>query len=257
MGIGNSQLRIGLVQMCCEKGALDQNLETIAGYLTQAARRKLDFLVFPEMSLSGYADPSKFPQAVLRLDGPEVKAFLELTRDLHTTVLLGLIEENPRGKPWITQIAARQGQLLGSYRKLTVKDEEEDWFSAGDRGVPVFQHGNISFGIAICADIDNELVFAECARQGAQIVFECAAPGLYGEQETRDWRAGFEWWRDQCQEQLSRYARQYHLWIPVATQAGRTVDEDFPGGGYLFAPDGRCLYATPDWSPGTLYLELE
>jgi hypothetical protein len=64
------------------------------------------------------------------------------------------------------------------------------------------------------------------------VVFEVAAPGLYGEQATRDWRSGYEWWRGECHEYLSAYARDYGLWIAVATQAGRTVDEDFPGGEY-------------------------
>ena len=47
------------------------------------------------------------------------------------------------------------------------------------------------------------------------------------------------------------------IWIAVATQAGRTVDEDFPGGGYVFAPDGRQVYTTPDWFPGVAYLSLD
>jgi predicted amidohydrolase len=139
---------------------------------------------------------------------------------------------------------------------MTIKDEEADWFAPGDR-VPVFAHDGLTFGVAICADIGNPNVFAECARQGAQIVFELAAPGLYGEQATRDWRAGFEWWEGECQTHLAAYAREHSFWIAVATQAGRTIDEDFPGGGYLFAPDGTRRYATPDGSPGAVYLEID
>ncbi len=82
------------------------------------------------------------------------------------------------------------------------------------------------------------------------MVFEVAAPGLYGEQATRDWRSGYEWWRGECQQYLAAYARDYGLWIAVATQAGRTVDEDFPGGGFLYRPDGECVYETADWSEG-------
>lgn len=121
----------------------------------------------------------------------------------------------------------------------------------------MFRHGDLTFGIAICADISNEEVFAECARRGAEIVFELAAPWLYGEQATRNWRSGFEWWEGECQKYLTRYTRDNGIWVAVATQAGRTIDEDFPGGGYVFAPDGRRLYATPDWSPGAVYLELD
>lgn len=73
---------------------------------------------------------------------------------------------------------------------------------------------------------------------------------LYGDQATRNWRSGFEWWRDDCETRLSAYARTYRLWIAVASQAGRTVDEDFPGGAYLFAPDGRRIYASENWLPG-------
>ena len=83
------------------------------------------------------------------------------------------------------------------------------------------------------------------------------APGLYGEQATRNWRSGFEWWQGECRKYLSRWARRHGIWVAVATQAGRTVDEDFPGGGYVFAPDGQRLFATPDWSPGAAYLELD
>jgi predicted amidohydrolase len=146
--------------------------------------------------------------------------------------------------------------LQGYYRKTTIKDEEAEWFSEG-KGVPVFQHAGLTFGIAICADIGNEAVFAACGQQGAQIVFELAAPGLYGEQETRNWQSGYEWWEGECQKYLSRYAQTFGFWIGVATQAGRTVDEDFPGGGYVFAPSGERVYATTDGSPGAVYLGID
>ena len=249
-------MRIGLVQMNCEKGAIARNLESMAFYLHEAATRRVDILGFPEMSITGYADPTRYPEAVIRLDGDEIAQLLEMTQGLAMTVLAGLIEERVLEKPFITQIAVRDGQLLGYYRKVTVKGEEEAWFSAGDQ-VPVFQYGQHGFGMAICADIENERVFARCGQQGAEIVFELAAPGLYGEQAKRDWKSGFEWWEAECEKHLSRHASKYGYWIGVATQAGRTVDEDFPGGGYLFAPNGRRLYATADWTPGAVYLDVD
>lgn len=249
-------LKIGLIQMRCEKGAITENLTGISACLTEAVERGVEILGLPEMSLTGYPDPNKYPHAVLQLDGPEVGRLLDLTKGVPVTVLAGLIEGRAGDKPYITQIVVREGQVLGYYRKQTIEAEEVAWFSPGET-IPVFKHGDLTFGIAICADIGNERVFAECARQGAQIVFELAAPGLYGEQASRDWQSSFAWWEGECQSYLSRYARQYGLWIAVATQAGRTVDEDFPGGGFVFGPDGRRLYATPDWSPGAVYLGLE
>lgn len=249
-------VRIGLVQMLCEKAMIAENLEGIARYLDEATTCCVDILCFPEMSITGYADPRKYPEAIIRLDGPEVGRLLEITRGNSTTILAGLIEENPRCKPFITQVVVQNGELLGFYRKKRIVDEEIDWFSPGDL-VPIFMHGELSFGIAICADIGSHEVFARCASQGAKIVFEAAAPGLHGEQATRDWRAGFNWWKGECKKYLSRYTRKYDIWVAVATQAGRTVDEDFPGGGYVFASNGQCLYATSDWSPRAVYLDID
>ena len=249
-------VKIGLIQMCCEKGAIAENLERLSRYLVEADGRGIDIIGFPEMSITGYADPTKYPEAILCLDGVEIDALLEMTKGRKITVLAGLIEENSGGKPFITQVVVRNGELIGYYRKKTLKDEEAEWFSPGET-VAVFSHNDVSFGVAICSDIGNEEVFAECARQGAQIVFELAAPGLYGEQATRNWRSGFEWWEGECQKFLTDYAQKYSIWIAVATQAGRTVDEDFPGGGYVFAPDGRRVYSTPNWLPGAVYLALD
>lgn len=249
-------LRVALIQQVCEKAAIRQNLAALADELAKAASRQIDIAGFPEMNITGYADPTRYPQAAIRLDGPEIREFLDHTASFPGTVLAGLIEENPGSKPFITQIAARRGELAGMYRKVTIMDEEIEWFSAGDT-VPVFHHENLAYGISICADMHNPDVFAACRQQGAQIVFELAAPGLYGEQESRNWQSSYQWWDEECRTLLGGYAREHQYWIATATQAGRTIDEDFPGGGYLFAPDGERVFATRDWTPGTVYLEID
>lgn len=249
-------VKIGLIQMRCEKGAIAENLESFSQHIAEADTRDIDIIGFPEMSITGYTNPTKYPESIVRLDGAEMGAVLEMTKGRKVTVLAGLIEENPKSKPFITQVVIRNGLCIGYYRKNTVKDDDDEWFSSGDK-IPIFTHDDLSFGIAICADIGNERVFAECSRQGAQMVFELAAPGLYGEQANRNWRSGFEWWEGECKKYLEVYAKKYGIWIAVATQAGRTVDEDFPGGGYVFAPNGKRVYATPNWLPSTAYLGLD
>lgn len=245
-------LQIGLVQMRCPKGDVEGNLAQIRRYLSEATDRGIEIVCFPEMSITGYIDPSRQPGAVLSLNHPAIARFIAMTGTYRITAIAGIVEANPSGKPFITQIAARNGDLLGVYRKTTIPDDEAKWFAAGTI-VPVFEHPAITFGMALCYDISNPAVFAECARQGARIVFLAAAPGLYGAQATRDWRAGFDWWRTECHMHVRRYARENGIAIAVATQAGRTADEDFPGGGYLFTPEGDCIAETPDGSEGVFY----
>jgi predicted amidohydrolase len=253
--IGNKLLRIALVQMRCEKGDIAGNLERIGAEITAAEERSVAIVAFPEMSITGYIDPAVWPDAVLDLDSAPVQEFVAMTDGRPITAIAGIVERNPDGKPFITQIVAKDGQLTGVYRKNTVVDEELEWFSPGE-GVPIFEHRGVPFGISICADIDNPAVFGGSVAQGARFVLELAAPGLYGEQETRDWQSSFDWWREKCADQLGGYAREHQIHIAVATQAGRTVDEDFPGGGYLFGPDGATLAATADWSEGVLDVEI-
>jgi hypothetical protein len=89
------------------------------------------------------------------------------------------------------------------------------------------------------------------------MIFELAAPGLYGDQETRDWQAGFAWREGECEKYLGSYGRDYGAWILVATQAVRTVDEDFPGRAFVFAPGGKWVFATPDGSAVAVFLEID
>ncbi|GAC1312950.1 MAG: carbon-nitrogen hydrolase [Ktedonobacteraceae bacterium] len=248
-------VRVGLVQMRCEKGAIDDNLASIHAYLLAGMNQGVDIMCFPEMSITGYIDPTRHIEAILHLDGPEVARFVKMTKTIPITAIAGLVEVNPRGKPFITQIVAHSGKLLGMYRKKTIVNEEELWFAPGST-IEVFQHPKVDFGVTICADIDTPELFRENARLGARIIFEAAAPGLYGSQATRDWQSGYQWWQQECHTKLGQYARDNSVSIAVATQAGRTIDEDFPGGGYVFGPDGTCMYSTSDWSEGVLYATL-
>lgn len=254
-----TSLRVALVQMRCEKGAFEENLAATERYIAEATGRGAEVVCFPEASLTGYVDPVRYPGVAVRLDGPEVARFAAMTRGTGITAIAGIVEENTDSvgaAPYLTQVVARGGELVAVYRKATIPEEEAELYTPGRDGVTVFEHPAGTLGLAICADIDNPAVFADCAQRGARAVFECAAPGLYGAQETRDWASGCGWWRGECFEKLRRYARENGIVVAVATQAGRTRDEDFPGGGYVFAPDGACVAETGDWSEGILYTTL-
>jgi len=253
----NASLKIGLVQMRCEKGAIADNLKTIADYISEADKKGVEILGLPEASITGYHNPLKYPQAVISTDGPEINALLSMTKWHKPTILAGLIEKNPAGNPFLTQIVVQDGKITGLYRKRRLGGPPDtDWFSRGRKTI-AFLYKDLKYGITICADITGENIFAEYARQGAQIVFELAAPGLYGEQSTRNWESGYKWWEGVCRKRFEKYSKKYGIWIAVATQAGRTIDEDFPGGGYVFAPDGQRVYATKDWNHCEIYLEID
>jgi predicted amidohydrolase len=245
------QLSLALVQMRCQKAAIEDNIKEMRRYLDQAKGAKADIVCFPEMNITGYIDPRQHPGAVISRDHPAIKEINGLSREYHTTIIAGFVEQNNADKPFITQFVAEGGSIKGYYRKKTVKEEEIKRFSPGEEQ-PIFTIKGLTYGLSICADLDDGNIFKELARQGAKMVIECAAPGLYGDQKTRNWQEGYDWWRGECFGKLGKYAADNGIHIAVATQAGRTTDEDFPGGGYLFSPDGRCLTQSADWKEGML-----
>ena len=248
-------MRIALAQMRCPKGQIAGNLAEIARYIRDAEAERADIICFPEMSITGYIEPARRPDAVLSLDSEAVRQFCALTAGTELTALAGIVEASPPGRPFITQLVAARGELQGCYRKVHVADDELAWFAPAG-ATPLFSCRGIPFGVAICADVGHGDLFARYAELGAALVLVAAAPGLYGSQQTRDWRAGFDWWRSECERNLSAFSRAGGTYIAVATQAGRTIDEDFPGGGYVFDPAGELIAATPDWSEGVLYVHV-
>lgn len=247
-----SELSIALVQLCSQKGDIAGNLARHSAEIEAASARGVDLVVFPEMSITGYIEPARWPSAVLSLESPEIARFLALTRGTGVTAVAGLVETRPSGKPFITQIVAADGALIATYRKRHVVEEEADWFSAGPAEPTVFSVGDVRVGVAVCADFDNSAVYRDCAAAGAQVIVHASAPGLYGEQATRNWQSSYDWWRDECLTKDAAHASGNGVYVVAATAAGRTIDEDFPGGGFAFAPDGRCIAATDDWSEGVL-----
>jgi len=253
-------MRIALAQMRCEKGDWDGNLTRAEAYIASAREAGCDVVVLPEMGLSGYCDPARFPESVQPLDSPWVRRFVEMTAAHGIAASGGYIEANPGGKPFITQVLAQDGRVVGVYRKVQVVDEEAEWFASGTE-MPVFDlHVGdrlVRCALAVCADADRPDLFEEFARQGARLVLHSSAPGLYTRRtDAASWREGFLWYKGCLAERLPAYARDYGLFIAVATQTGATSDEDFPGGSFVFGPVRSCLVGTESYAETMLVTDL-
>ena len=74
-----TRLKLALAQMRSEKGDWAGNLDRVEAYMGLPGAEGSDIVVFPEMSLSGYNDPAKFPDSVKTLDSEWVDRFVKLT----------------------------------------------------------------------------------------------------------------------------------------------------------------------------------
>jgi predicted amidohydrolase len=250
------ELTLGLVQMRCQKGAIEYNTISMYRYLEECRKKGVDIVCFPEMNITGNINPLKYPNAVISRYHSSIQRIADMSFTYQTVIIAGFSEKNYRGKPYISQFVAKEGKIVGCYRKRTISLYESEWFSPGTE-TPIFSYSGINFGLALYSDIGDGMIFKEYSKQSAGLVFMSAAPGLCEQQETRDWKSDFEWWRDECKNKLGKYAAKHGIYIAVATQAGSTSDEDFPGGGYVIAPSGNCICESEDWHEGMIVAKIE
>ncbi len=129
---------------------------------------------------------------------------------------------------------ALDGQIAGVQRKRHLGEDEDGYAESG---------------------VDD--IWDAMAAGGAPVLFLCSAPGLHGRRtDEASWRAGCEWWEGSGLADARHHARRLARWVAMATQAGSTVDEDFPGIAALVAPSGEIVERLPGWRPGTLVVDI-
>jgi predicted amidohydrolase len=247
-------MRLLLAAMRCAKGAVDANLRRHVELLEEASAAGCDLAVFPEFSLTGSVDPAMHPERALALDAPPVEELVAETGRTGVGAVFGIAERSATGFH-IAQVVALDGRLAGAYRKRHLGEGEEGFRVGTESGV--FRLGAASFGVTICAESGVDFPWAEAARGGAPLVLFCSAPGLYGRRtDEAGWRAGHDWWCSAGLADATRHARELGVWVAMATQAGATEDEDFPGLAALIRPNGEVAAHLPDWLPGTLVVDV-
>ncbi len=249
-------MRALLAAINCQKGDIERNLRTHQAIVEEASKHHCAIAVFPEMSLTGYLDPRRDDHNPIPLDAEAVAAMCDLSQESRIAVLFGISEANGADLPFITQVYARDGRIDAVYRKRHLGENELGLYAPGTEST-IGLIDSDPFGIAVCADRDQPDEFEFAARSGASVVFHPSAPGLWGRRtDEASWRAGFDWWRDTCIEIHGRRAKRLGISIAVATQAGATGDEDFPGWAGLIGPDGEIKAELPDWNAGTLVIDV-
>ena len=247
-------MRVLLASITCEKGDLEGNLEGHCEVLAEASRARCELAVLPEFSLTGSVDPIDHPEHAIPLDHDAIHALAAASRMARVAVLFGFGEVHG-GEFFNTQAYAADGQVVGVQRKRQLGEDERGFSTGTDTSV--FEYGAAPFASMICAEAHADFVWDTVAETGVPLVFLSSAPGLYERRTTEQrWRDGFEWWEERGLGDARRQAKRLGLWVGMATQAGSTVDEDFPGIGALIAPDGEVVERLPDWRPGTLVVDI-
>ena len=171
-----AMIRISGVQMTVSP-KLEENLPKI---LDAIAKTDADFVVFPEMSLTGYHGDfsAKAADAAWR-------QIATACRQSYVTALIGTGFKSEEGAFIQTRIFNKGGELVGTHEKLVPTSGDREWCRPGEE-LRVFQDNGVTFGCLICNDLwvtpgcgpypDPRLAY-HLGQKGAQIIFQAVHSG--------------------------------------------------------------------------------
>ncbi|EEP54937.1 carbon-nitrogen hydrolase family protein [Clostridium butyricum] len=153
-------INLSLVTFNAVWGDKEKNLNRILGYIECAARKGSHFVVFPEMSLTGYGDEGEKEkkdkmQSLLAetIPGPSTDKVAEACKKYDIYVVFGMPERDSDDSSIIYNalaIFSPEG-LVGSYRKMHLPAPEPNWATRGDKPF-ILETPWGPIGYAICYD---------------------------------------------------------------------------------------------------------
>ncbi len=148
-------------------------LQALDAALSAAAAQGADWLVTPEMALTGYAIGAERVRTLAEpADGPLAQAVTTLARQHGVGVVYGFAEHHGDAQPFNSvQAIHRRGERLGLYRKTHLYGTiDAAQFSAGDAPPPVIDTDGWRLGLLICYDVEFPEPTRDLALRGADAV---------------------------------------------------------------------------------------
>ncbi|MGY2189360.1 (R)-stereoselective amidase [compost metagenome] len=148
------------VVACCQLapkiGDLAYNRTLTERAIRSAALQGAQVVVLPELIQSGYlfADRNEALALAETCDGPTLRLWQALARELNIIVVGGFCEHLPNGELANSAALIDAQGVRAVYRKAHLWDAEREIFTAGDAAPPVVEtvHGRI--GVLICYDLE-------------------------------------------------------------------------------------------------------
>ncbi|TLF39736.1 carbon-nitrogen family hydrolase [Lacticaseibacillus zeae] len=239
-----TQLTLALAQIDIAFGQPERNYQTVADAVAEAARKKADVVVLPEMWNTGY--DLEHLETLADPDGLQTQTFLsDLARHYHLTIVGGSVAtaENEHFFNRSLTLDA-QGHLLASYAKahLFRLMNEEKFITAGSEA----DHFTLTVpaSVAICYDLRFPEWFRRMASDGTQLFFlpaEWPTPRL-----------------PQFAALLTARAIENQAFVVAVNRVGQDPDNDFGGQSQVIDPFGKRLLQLDDQPQvGTVTIDLD
>jgi len=174
-------LKLALAQINTKLGVVESNLEKHISQIKKASKDGADLIIFPELSLTGYALQDLAPTVAHRAvpEDPVFKRLLDASQDID--VVVGFVEEDLRNRFFISSAYLSGGTVSHVHRKVYLPTyglfDEGRFFAWGDT-TSAFDTRFGRVGILVCEDFWHVSPPYLLWLDGADIfIFISASPG--------------------------------------------------------------------------------
>ncbi|RMR01326.1 Hydrolase, carbon-nitrogen protein [Pseudomonas syringae pv. helianthi] len=158
---------LAVAQFCSAKGDVQRNLAGHLAFMQRAADLGANYLLFPELSLTGY-EPNLARELALSPDDARLQPIMALAEILRLTTTLGIPLRQPDDSVLIGALTfTAQGDVI-PYAKQYLHPGEDAVFSAGHRDC-LLALDQQRIGLCICADFSHPEHARRMAESGAGV----------------------------------------------------------------------------------------
>ena len=230
------QMKVGIAQFASDPTDLEANFEQHGFWITQARTAGVEFLLLPELSLTGHYGSLRLLDFAMPRTDPRLIALSQLAGDM--IICPGFIEEGPAAQFYNTTAVLQAGRLVTLHRKINLpnygKLDEGKHYASG-RFVDTWAiDAQWQLGLLICADAWNPALVHLACLHGATLLACPVSSGIEAVGEDFDNPAG--WART-----MEFYSVMYGLPSMMANRTGREGDLTFWGGSRILDPFGKLL----------------
>jgi predicted amidohydrolase len=243
--------RVALAQVDCALGDVAANVRAAREAIAGARDHGAGLVVFPELSITGYALGAVSDDVALRVDDDVIAELASVAGD--TGVLLGFVEQGPV-QTYNSAVYLQDGAALHVQRKAYLptygRFEEHKHFAPG-HGLRAFDTRLGRFAVLICNDAWQPPLPFLAVHDGARVLIVPASsslsPGAGDPAEIeRDWY-----------DLLRFHARFLQVYVLFVNRVGDEAGLTFWGGSQAVDPWGRVVALAPSHQPALVIADVD
>lgn len=232
-------MKLCAAQLSSITGDIEGNISKHIAFIRQAVEHGAALIVFPELSLTGYA-PSLAQGLATTPDDPRLDGLQRLS-DEHGVIICAGLPVTGAALPRIGMVIFQPRQARGLYCKQRLHDDELPWFSPGD-GQALIRLGEHRLAPAIC----YESMLPEHAEGAVAAGADCYLVSVA--KSATGIAAG--------QQHYPAMARRHAMPVLMSNCIGTVEDFITAGQSAAWNRQGDCLGSLEDGQEGLVLLDL-